>query len=130
MGIQIEEGYKMITAPSGPSGENIPGTGTQQESGLYGPTEYSGGGGAEAKDLKTGARLLVQKGFPAKGAAFLAGNIQQESGWNAKRKPWVLGDGAGVNYTGSGGGGAGQSDSGSRGGAGGKGIVIVRYLTT
>ncbi len=94
MGIQIEEGYKILSSPLG---ENAPGTGTQEDSDLYGPTEYSGGGGAEAKDLKTGARLLLQKGFPAKGAAYLAGNIQQESGWDAKRKPWVLNDGAGTN---------------------------------
>ena len=53
--------------------------------------------GANPTSLNEGARLLMQKGFPAIGAAYLAGNIQQESGWKAQRKPWVLNDGAGTN---------------------------------
>jgi murein DD-endopeptidase MepM/ murein hydrolase activator NlpD len=93
MGFQIEEGYKMLSTPLD---QSIPGTESQQEESLYGPTQYSGGGG-DASDLKSGARLLMQKGFPAKGAAYLAGNIQTESEWKAKRKPWVLNDGAGTN---------------------------------
>lgn len=94
MGFQIEEGYKMLSTPLD---QSIPGTESQQEESLYGPTQYSGGGGGDASDLKSGARLLMQKGFPAKGAAYLAGNIQQESGWKAKRQPWILNDGAGTN---------------------------------
>jgi murein DD-endopeptidase MepM/ murein hydrolase activator NlpD len=60
-------------------------------------TSGGGGGGENPKDLKSGAQLLMRKGFSEKGAAYLAGNIQQESGWNAMRKPWVLNDGAGTN---------------------------------
>ena len=35
-----------------------------------------------------GAQALMTRGFPLKGAAWLAGNIQQESGWNAGRPSW------------------------------------------
>jgi Phage tail lysozyme len=36
----------------------------------------------------SGAQRLMSMGFPARGAAWLAGNIQQESGWNGQRNPW------------------------------------------
>lgn len=55
------------------------------------------GVGANPTSLNEGARLLMQKGFPMKAAAYLAGNIQTESQWQAKRKPWILNDGAGTN---------------------------------
>lgn len=51
----------------------------------------------DASDLVGGAKLLMDAGFPERGAAYLAGNIQQESGWNGQREPWVLNDGAGTN---------------------------------
>ena len=35
-----------------------------------------------------GASLLMQRGYPARGAAWLAGNIQQESTWYGQREPW------------------------------------------
>ena len=46
-------------------------------------------------DLRSGYQALQQMGFPSKGAAYLAGNIQQESGWNGQRT-WgeVMGDGS------------------------------------
>lgn len=36
-------------------------------------------------------------GVPKRGAAYLTGNIMQESSWNGQRDPWVLDDGAGTN---------------------------------
>lgn len=35
-----------------------------------------------------GAAMLMQRGFPTRGAAFLAGNIQQESTWYGQRPSW------------------------------------------
>jgi hypothetical protein len=35
-----------------------------------------------------GAQQLMSMGVPAKGAAWLAGNIQQESSWVGNRQPW------------------------------------------
>jgi hypothetical protein len=45
-----------------------------------------------------GMKVLRSMGFPSKGAAYLAGNIQQESGWNGLRR-WaeVAGDGSDAN---------------------------------
>lgn len=96
----FDEAVKLFTTPlttqegeGSYSGENVPAPGS-----TWGGQESApSSGGANPTDLKGGARLLMQKGFPAKGAAYLAGNIQQESGWKAKRKPWVLSDGAGTN---------------------------------
>jgi hypothetical protein len=51
----------------------------------------------DASDLVGGTKLLMDAGFPLKGAAYLSGNIQQESGWKGQRTPWVLDDGAGTN---------------------------------
>lgn len=51
----------------------------------------------DASDLVGGTKLLMDAGFPMKGAAYLSGNIQQESGWKGQRDPWVLNDGAGTN---------------------------------
>ena len=42
-------------------------------------------GAGDPTDLRSGATYLRQMGVPAKGAAYLAGNIQQESGWNGMR---------------------------------------------
>ena len=47
----------------------------------------SGQGGAVG-DMRSGTNALMSLGFPSKGAAYLAGNIQQESGWYGQRKPW------------------------------------------
>jgi hypothetical protein len=45
-----------------------------------------------------GAQQFMSMGVPARGAAWLAGNIQHESGWKAQRPQWDLGwDGAGTN---------------------------------
>lgn len=64
--------------------------------------------GPEAQQLLNGLRdipnasagfqMLKSMGFPTRGAAFLAGNIQQESGWNGLRE-WgeVAGDGTNRN---------------------------------
>ena len=35
-----------------------------------------------------GAAMLMQRGFPSRGAAFLSGNIQQEAGWYGQRESW------------------------------------------
>jgi hypothetical protein len=48
-------------------------------------------------DLVSGTNAFMQVGFPLKGAAYLSGNVQQESGWKGQRTPWVLNDGAGIN---------------------------------
>lgn len=53
--------------------------------------------GGNATDMIGGARLFMGEGFPPLAAAILSGNIQQESGWQGQRKPWVLNDGAGTN---------------------------------
>ena len=42
-------------------------------------------GAGDPTDLRSGASYLRMMGVPAKGAAYLAGNIQQESGWNGMR---------------------------------------------
>jgi hypothetical protein len=44
----------------------------------------SGGGNAPTSAVR-GAQLLMSMGVPAKGAAWLAGNIQTESNWNGNR---------------------------------------------
>ena len=45
-----------------------------------------------------GAEQFMSMGVPARGAAWLAGNIQHESGWKGQRPQWDLGwDGAGTN---------------------------------
>ena len=41
--------------------------------------------------------MLMRRGLPARGAAWLSGNIQAESAWMGQRKQWVLDDGAGRN---------------------------------
>jgi hypothetical protein len=96
LGEQIYGGFASLLQPSGEV--EIPSTAEQQpDSQTPSAPSAPPSSGADPTDLKGGASLLVQKGFPPKGAAYLAGNIQQESGWKAKRKPWVLGDGAGTN---------------------------------
>ena len=91
LGDQIYGGFASLLQPSGEV--DIPSTGEQQpDSEPASPGSSPSGGGSNPTDLRSGASLLVQKGFPAKGAAYLAGNIQQESGWKAQRKPWVLKD--------------------------------------
>ena len=109
LGTNITDTFKLFTTPlteSLETGEQAPGLEEQQPDTMFpgvqqetaeSPISSPSGGGSDPTDLKSGAKLLMQKGFPAKGAAYLAGNIQQESGWKAKRKPWVLNDGAGTN---------------------------------
>ena len=48
--------------------------------------------------MVAGANRLMTLGVPAKGAAYLAGNIMQESSWNGQRS-WgeVAGDGTSRN---------------------------------
>lgn len=52
----------------------------------------------DVPDAKKGMNLLKSMGFPTKGAAYIAGNIQQESGWHGLRD-WgeVAGDGTSRN---------------------------------
>jgi len=52
----------------------------------------------QAGNMNKGAEMLRNAGVPDKGAAYLAGNIQQESSWNGQRD-WgqVLGDGTSRN---------------------------------
>ena len=80
----LDEVIDDASAGSAPSGGNVSGI------------DFSGVG-ENPTTLNEGAKLLMKKGFPAKGAAYIAGNIQQESGWNAQKRPWVLNDGAGTN---------------------------------
>jgi hypothetical protein len=112
MGSELEAGVKLITTPltqttedgtqiGSYSGQEIPPFGsTPEDMGAYGDTSSgstSSSVGPNPTNLKDGAKLLTQKGFPPKAAAYLAGNIQTESVWQAKRKPWILNDGAGIN---------------------------------
>ena len=48
-------------------------------------TPMSGGKADAPSGAVQGYRMLLQMGVPEKGAAYLAGNIQQESGWNGNR---------------------------------------------
>jgi hypothetical protein len=52
-----------------------------------------GASGGNIKDAAQGMRTLEQMGFPRRGAAYLSGNIQQESTWHGTRQ-WgqVAGD--------------------------------------
>jgi murein DD-endopeptidase MepM/ murein hydrolase activator NlpD len=97
MNKQFDDGLKMLTTPLGqmPGETPVPPTGTDytMPPGEEVNTKTLG----SATDLKSGARAIMNAGFPAKGAAYLAGNIQQESGWRGQRSPWVLNDGAGTN---------------------------------
>lgn len=100
MGKQLDEGMRLVTtsltepiAPGGPGA--IPETGTDY--GMASTEEVEPSRLGPATDLNTGAKAFVDAGFPAKGAAYLAGNVQQESGWRGQRSPWVLDDGAGTN---------------------------------
>ena len=64
-------------------GRNLGTMPTQQPPSQIQKTGLNGAG--DPTDLQSGATYLRQMGFPAKGAAYLAGNIQQESGWNGMR---------------------------------------------
>lgn len=97
MNKQFDDGLKTLTTPLGqmPGEAPVPPTGTDytMPPGEEVNTKTLG----SATDLKSGARAIMNAGFPAKGAAYLAGNIQQESGWRGQRSPWVLDDDAGTN---------------------------------
>ena len=79
-----------------------------EQEGSQGEGESSGGGeggGGEtsavsgnAGSMVAGAKMIMEAGVPKKGAAYLAGNIQQESSWNGQRD-WgqVMGDGTSRN---------------------------------
>ena len=65
----------------------------------YGDSHNSFSGGSKTisrlsnslgpSDMSRGAQSLRSSyGFSERGAAYLAGNIQQESGWYGQRKPW------------------------------------------
>jgi len=56
------------------------------------------GADGDVRDATHGMRLLRAVGFPKKSAAYLAGNIQQESGFTGRRE-WYspMGDGSGRN---------------------------------
>ena len=57
--------------------------------------QATGAPAGDPTNLRTGYQALMAMGFPERGAAYLAGNIQQESGWNGQRT-WgeVMGDGS------------------------------------
>ena len=59
------------------------------------PQEQKVSVGQNASNMYEGHQLLMQAGFPARGAAWLSGNIAQESAWNGQRT-WgeVIGDGS------------------------------------
>ncbi len=71
-------------------------------SGNNGASSSSHGGGTVTGDasgsMAKGAEMIEAAGVPEAGAAMLAGNIQQESGWNGQRD-WgqVMGDGTSRN---------------------------------
>ena len=70
----------------------------QQQLGSYGMEPVvpnTSGSGVDISTAEQGARFLMTKGFPARGASFLSGNITQESSWNGQRT-WgeVLNDGS------------------------------------
>jgi murein DD-endopeptidase MepM/ murein hydrolase activator NlpD len=109
LGDDLTKTFRLFTTPLNQSvetGEQAPALdekqpdtmfpGVQQEPGAYSETPTPGNLGP-ATNLVSGARAIMNAGFPAKGAAYLAGNIQQESGWRGQRDPWVLNDGAGTN---------------------------------
>jgi len=54
--------------------------------------------GQASGSMKKGAEMIKSAGVPTRGAAYLAGNIQQESSWNGQRD-WgqVMGDGTSRN---------------------------------
>lgn len=73
----------------------------QQQSAAYGmkPVKpvQSGSQGVNLSAVE-GAQTLMSMGVPARGAAWLSGNIEHESAWRAQRPQWDLGwDGAGTN---------------------------------
>jgi len=104
----IEDAFTMIGTPlnepiaqeqAGVDAGEVPPTGSDYApSELYPENAPFPGPGGGAKDLVSGARSFMSAGFPMKGAAYLAGNAQTESEWQAQRKPWVISwDGAGTN---------------------------------
>ncbi len=80
-------------AKSSDPGSKRPASG--QESSTPGTTSSVSG---QAGNMNKGAEMLRNAGVPDKGAAYLAGNIQQESSWNGQRD-WgqVMGDGTSRN---------------------------------
>lgn len=50
----------------------------------------------DISDARQGMQALEAMGVPPKGAAYLSGNIMQESSWNGQQKPWpeVMNDGS------------------------------------
>lgn len=89
--------------------QGVGGLGAGLFDGLFGsPAQAAGneGGGAghtklgagQAGDMMSGAKMIMNAGVPKRGAAYLAGNIQQESSWNGQRD-WgqVMGDGTSRN---------------------------------
>ena len=44
--------------------------------------------GAEPTDLRSGAQYFMNRGFSVRAAAFLSGNIMQESSWRGQRRPF------------------------------------------
>ena len=48
-------------------------------------TNYNG---AEPNDLRSGAQYFMNQGFSVRAAAYLSGNIQQESSWRGQRRPF------------------------------------------
>lgn len=102
MNTEIQNSLKLISTPLTESltgQQAAPPVGSEPgQSQLYPESEAGAGTAAgPATDLVSGAKAFMSAGFPAKGAAYLAGNAQQESGWAGQRGPWTLNDGAGTN---------------------------------
>ena len=92
------KGGQSSTAKSGASGitKSEPPPTAPPAGGGPAPT----GGGTPAgpsSNLVSGAQGFMDMGFSKKSAAYLSGNVQQESSWRGQRDPWVLDDGAGTN---------------------------------
>ena len=77
-------------------GSDSPGAGPAAASGPAASHTQLGAG--QAGDMMSGAKMIMNAGVPKRGAAYLAGNIQQESSWNGQRD-WgqVMGDGTSRN---------------------------------
>lgn len=102
----LNEGDGSWTSPDGSPNSTVPkGSSIIPETASMAEVDRQTSGGSHsnisggnADDMHSGARMIMGAGVPRKGAAYLAGNIQQESSWNGQRD-WgqVMGDGTSRN---------------------------------
>ena len=100
----LDKTYRFLPDPAeGDQASNVDWTPPSQEIAQIASTQTAGLL-AQAQEKKSpinsyqGALYLIKNhGLPHKGAAWLSGNIEQESTWDGQRKPWILDDGAGTN---------------------------------